>query len=272
MSAMPNYTVVIGVDKATLPYLLTNLPTWRLLRQNLWERPWLVFFDPSESKGIQDVDVVLDALGASDATLIEWNGNHAGYPTQREKMLSGHVYVSRHVRTDWFVKIDCDAIAHHPAEWPKAEWFADDADGREPVLVGPKYGYTRAKSGGGTLWDWCERMEQFGDRYFRTPRAGWESLIGDLDHRRGPKMKKRRWVSWLGWQRADWVREMADLFERECGPGRLPLPSHDSCLWMAADRAGELVRVGSDMKAGWANRLQVSSCRKLVAEVMEQYG
>ena len=266
---VPDYTVVVGIDAKTLPYFLCNVRTWRHFHPGLFTRPWAILYDGDRVTGVDDLSAVRDALEGSNVSFFEWRGSLAGYQTQREKMLSGHVYVARRVRTEWFVKIDCDAIATEPVNWPRPEWFERDTKGREPVLVGPSWGYTRAKSGGGDLIAWCERMEQFGDTYFRTERANWVDLIGDWDHPKGPKMKQTRWVSWLGWQRADWVREMADLFERDCGPGKLPIPSHDSSLWLAAQRAGEYVVFGRQQKQGWTNRVQLSSCRNLVDEVLQ---
>ena len=252
-----DFTVVVGVDKHCLGYLEHTVATWRHNQPGLFSRPWIVFYDPTQLPNVMDVK---RALMPYDCRYVPWLGST--YANQREKMLSGHVYISRLVETPYSLKIDCDAIAMEPVEFPKVAWFEDD-----PVLVGPSWGYTRAKPTGEDLFVWVETMEKLGDTWFGTPRAGWKEHVGSLGHRKGPKMGDGhgRFVSWLGFQRTDWVCEMAARFESECGAGRLPLPSHDTSLWMAAVRQGALMRYGKAMKAGWTNRVSKRGCREAAA-------
>jgi len=258
---MIDFTVVLGLDRGTLGYLDINIRSWQKFHPWLWERPWIAFYDPDGEYGIQASDIRRVCLGAP-VTCVPWVGAKDTYENQREKMLSGHVYVSRLVRTEWFLKIDVDSIAIAEWDWPKDEWFDGD-----PVLVGPSWGYWRSKGSKYTLDEWVEILEMFGDRNFGTPRAGWIDRIGSRDHRKGPKLKdKNRWVSWLAFQRTSWVREMSDLFEKDYGTGMLPVPSHDTSLWAAAVRSGaKTLSVG--VKDGWTNRVTKNSCREIMKEL-----
>lgn len=249
---MIDYTVVVGIDGSTLRYLELNSRSWKHFHPEMWDRPWIAFYDPSQVSKTQ----LMDAGVPTGCRCIPWYGDESRYENQREKMLSGHVYVSLKVDTEWFLKIDVDAIAVEAQEWPKVEWFEDDV-----VLVGPSWGYWRSKGSKYTLVEWCEILEDFGDRHFGTPRMNWVDQIGSWDHRKGPKLRdKNRWVSWLAFQRTSWVRDMADRFAADYGPGMLPVPSHDTSLWAAARRSGAKTRqVG--VKPGWVNRLTLKSCR-----------
>jgi hypothetical protein len=174
-------------------------------------------------------------------------------------MLSGHVYISRAIQTEWFLKIDVDAIALERTNWPNPDWFDDDT-----VLVGPGWGYWRSKGSKYSLTEWCEILEQFGDKHFGTPRQEWVERIGSWDHPKGPKLRdRRRWVSWLAFQRTSWVREMAKLYEQDYGNGMLPVPSHDTSLWAAAVRSNAKVNV-VQVKPAWTNRVSLSGCKKTV--------
>ena len=257
---VPKFTVVLGLDACTLPYFATTCPSWKRFYPELWDAPWCVFYDPSQ---ITADEIKVASLDAS-VRLVPWNGSQAGYESQRAKMLSGHVFISRMIETDYFLKIDADAIAVSRGEWPMAEWFVD-----RPVLVGPGWGYWRAKGSTMSLVEWCQVLEDFGTRHFGTEPQGWEGRIGSWNHVKGPKLRdKNRFVSWLGFQRADWVRTMADLFEADFGQGRLPVPSHDTSLWACAVRSDALTRVIS-VKPSWTNRVTLRGCKREMEKLNE---
>lgn len=255
------FSVVVGLDKHTLKYFEVTNGTWFALYPDLARRPWVVFYDP-ESVSEAEIDAAFDVSGVKrNITYVPWIGC-GEYETQREKMLSGHVYISHAVETEYFLKIDADAIACEVGPWPRAEWFEGD-----PVLAGPTWGYTRAKGDNRDLFEWVEELERFGDKYFGTPRAGWKDRIGSLNHPKGPKLKcGKRFVSWLGFQRTEWVQEMASLFEEEYGSGRLPVPSHDTSLWAAAIRSGAKI-VATPVKPMWTNRTTIRGCESLIDEL-----
>ena len=255
---IPEFTCVVGVDAHCLPYLKHTVPTWRKNQPALFERPWLVFFDP---KQVTRDEVAESGLRGPTFEYVPWIGTE--YENQRASMLSAHVYICRQIQTPYSLKIDCDALAVEPVEFPKAEWFEG-----EPVICGSQFGYTRAKGGGGDLDEWVERLEAFGDKHFGTERAGWADKIRSREHPKGAKLGIRRFVSWIGFQRTDWVRQMCDLFESDFGPGKLPVPSQDTSLWAAAVRSGSTMFASKQVTKGWANRTSVRGCAKVAKEIL----
>lgn len=207
----------------------------------------------------------------SQVTYLPWSSKD--YASQREKMVTGHVYVPvEHCKTEWFLKIDTDAIAHDPAPlWPDPTWFEPDGHGQYNVMIASSWGYTRAK-GGGVLNDdldaWCEELETFGDIYFKTSRIGLADLIGSRSHPKGPKMRMTRLASWICFQRTGWVRSIAKLFEERYGHHRLPVPSHDTSLWYAALRSGARFQFAKMTTHGWMNRLTMRSISEQVSKVL----
>lgn len=261
-------TLVIGIDGKTLPQLLRTHLTWKLVRPELWEWPWIVFYDPAHiSSG--EVFHLRNLLHVPDISFVPWDKSH--YHSQREKMVTGHVYVpAEHCRTKWFCKIDTDTMALDNSEsWPQPDWFES-----ENVMVASNWGYTRAK-GGGPLNDdldrWCEVLEAFGDKCFNTPRVGLADKISSRDHPKGPKMKMQRLASWICFQKLSWVQEMAALFSLQCGSYTLPVPSHDTSLWYAALRSQAPFHFAKMTKWGWANRLTMKSINNEVDKVLERY-
>ena len=273
-------TVVIGIDRGTIEQFKTTFPAWKRLRPEIFEWPWLVFFEPENEKALtsQELGSLYVDLGVQDIEFVAWNKNH--YHSQREKMVTGHVFVpARAVNTKWFVKIDTDAYATDPRPvWPKPDWFEPDDAGELNAFVGSKWGYTRAK-GGGPLNDdlraWCQALEAFGDVAFPdTPRLEIERRISSWDHPKGPKMrwKEGRLASWICFQRTDWVQQMAGLFNEHCGDCTLPVPSHDTALWYAAVRSQQRFTVTKMSRYGFANRCTMGSLRSEVGKVLAVHG
>lgn len=282
-----DFSVVLGIDQKTIQYFRETNQTWLHFYPELLHRPWVIFFDESQISHRE----IREAFSVRPRSVryFPWVG--AGtYATQREKMLSGHVYVANLIKTPWFLKIDCDAIALDRTIWPDPQWFepmqprlrvplegdlkdkngkpvrdfVDVGEVEPPVLVGPTWNYLRAKGDGNDIWHWCETLESFGDKHWDTERLHWADYIGDLDHVKGPKMSdRRRFVSWLAFQNTDWVVEMAAKFEEDFGVGRLPIASHDSSLWYCACRSHRAVR-GYKPKPHWINRVSMKGVREAV--------
>lgn len=271
-------TVVVGIDKKTFQQFLVTYPTWKANRPELFNMPWIIFFDDTEQYGVtsREIEYLYRHLRVKDDRIlfVPWTGGT--YETQRQKMVTGHVYVpATHVKTRWFVKIDTDAIAHDSKPlWPDPTWFEANKDVGHNVMIGSAWGYTRAK-GGGPLNDdldaWCEALESWGDKVFSTPRLGIGELIGARDHRKGPKMFMTRLASWVCFQQTEWVRAMAFCFNVHCGAFGLPVPSQDTSLWYAAKRAGDPILYAKMAKRGWLNRTTMNSLKSEAEAVLLRY-
>ena len=114
---MNECTLVIGIDQATIKQLHRTHLTWKLVRPQLWDWPWIVFYDPGQIDN-QTIFHLRTMMDVPDITFIPWRHDH--YHSQREKMVTGHVYVpAEHCRTTWFCKIDTDTMAIENNEpWP----------------------------------------------------------------------------------------------------------------------------------------------------------
>jgi len=240
-------TVVVGVDSHTVNFLKLTLPTWKQRRPILWEVPWLIFHDGLSA---EELEWVKSIRHKRHLTLVAWSGQ---YFDQREKMLTGHVFVPcEFVRTSWWVKIDCDAIAvSSEVEWPNPEWFERDQDGVYNRLIASPWSYTRSKPDANDLEKWCDTLEDWGD-IFGTPRMGLKDHI--REHSKGPKMKMTRLASWIQFHRTEWVKSIAESCSEHFGEYRLPVPSHDTTLWIAAARSGVRFQFAKQQKFGWTNR------------------
>jgi len=264
---MSQFTVVIGVDEHTSHYLLTTLPTWRKIRPELFTVPWLVFRD----KNFAGIETVKHAINNPDARYIAWEPDD--YPSQREKMLSGHLYAAAYeVETPYALKIDCDAVAvtNKPLykipdadKWPRPEWFEPDDNGVGNVMIGSAWPYTRAKPDSRleVLLDWIEILESFGDKYYETPRLNLKDKIGKYDHPRGPWCKHTRMASWLCFQHVWFMKQLADRCTETYGVGKLPVPSHDTTAWYMAERGNYRLTYAKMTRYGWLNRMSLKGCR-----------
>lgn len=273
-------TVVVGIDQATIQQFRTTFPTWKVVRPFLWDLPWIIFFEPHGEKALnkQDIKALHADLGLKNVEYVAWDPNN--YHSQREKMVTGHVYVpARYCKTRWFLKLDTDAIAHDPdIEWPLKAWFQKVNKHGEPTeynaFAGSKWGYTRAK-GGGPLNDdltaWCDALDTWGDTVYDTERPDWRTNIKALDHPKGPRLHLPRLASWICFHNTAWVQETAALLEGVCGKNRLPVPSHDTSLWYAAMRSKKKFVITKMHRFGWMNRVSMGSIRSETEKVLKEY-
>jgi hypothetical protein len=258
-----DFTVVVGIDRRSAEQLMVSHVTWWKLRNELWQKPWLIFWDDSPDTGLRESEIqrIAQTLDIKNARFVRWNGPYA---SQREKMVSGHVFVpAEHCQTDWFMKIDTDAIAVANTEtWPDPAWFSG-----EFCMIASSWGYTKAK-GGGPLGDdiraWCDALEEFGDQAFKQPRLELSAHISSS----GSKIIMRRMASWICFHHTPWVQSMAEKFSSYCGRRRLPVPSHDTSLWYAAERSKQKYHLQKMNRYGWAVRNGLKAVRRETAKVL----
>lgn len=208
-------------------------------------------------RDILDVAVdVLHNIFQNDVNLVPWPEvprQKIAYETQREKMLTSFVLTAPFVvDTPYWLKVDADAIASQHEQWVDPDWFKSN-----PAWVASGWGYTKAKGGGGSIVDWCQRLEIFGDSHWPDkPR------LGMLDHIEGNKCKMSRMASWVSWYNTEWTKEVANLVEGE----RLPVPSQDTFHWYCAARGGYHTHCAKMKRRGWANSPSIAKVRELCEE------
>lgn len=270
-------TVVVGVDEHTLPMLEVSLPTWLKNRPQMRDMPWLVFYDGLESR--PSLEFLHRMPLVNWEALIAYHGSQ--YETQREKMLSGWVHVPpKYVTTPFWMKIDCDALALEPNEdWLDPEWFEPEPVGIEfPTdgtakltgynnIIASGWSYTKAKGGGGNIYDWATVLEGWGDKVCpNSERLGLYQKIND----EGTKIKTHRIASWLSYYRTDWTKELALACSSTCGEGKLPVPSQDTVAWFYAERSGARYHTAKMKRKGWTNVSRLENLRERAKLIMEE--
>ena len=260
---MNEITVVVGVDQNTARQLAISIPTWRKHRPEMFGWPWALFYDRLPPLGIRSDDaqrLADEIVKVSRCTIVEWPPDQMEYETPREKMVTGFVFVPpAFVETKYWMKIDTDVLALGPSEWFEEVWFA-----RGYVWIAPSWGYTKNKGGGGTIEEWAERLEAFGDQAWpRKPRLELASKIS------GNKIKMKRMCSWVSYYDTDWTSQMAAKTSEHCGPHRLPVPSQDTFHWYCATRNQELVMTANMKRRKWTNCPRMENLKKTAAGVMD---
>ena len=231
-------TVVVGIDAKTIEYLKVSCETWRVNRPEMWRMPWVLFCDWTAPGGLllDAVDRMLTQLAVPDIKVVMWPGTgvpRSAYESQREMMLSGHVWVpAESVKTRYSMKIDCDVLALRPEKWLDEAWFADldpeaDCD-TEVRYVAPSWNYTKGIN-------YLGRLEEWGDTVNWGPHGVHPRLDIPFDptHLRVPH---KRMCSWLSFYSVEWLRWLCGELERTVGKGKLPVPSQDTTVWYAAER------------------------------------
>lgn len=262
---MRDITVCVGVDHHTYPQLKITLPNWLRQHPKLRQCEWLVFFDAEQ--GGPDTAVQLRrelrewGLRGVALCVEPWMGRGIDeYASQRDKMLTGHVYVpARRAETPWLLKIDTDSLCVERKPWPLVEWFQGDHQ-----VIASGWNYTKAKGDGRTIEEWCETLERFGDLAHPTTQR-----LGLADHIDGARVNWKRFASWICWTRAEFAREVAGACATVCGDCLLPVPSHDTVLWYVLERtlgpAGYLR--AKQKRHGWTNVSRTMALAQRAREV-----
>ncbi|MCZ2344462.1 MAG: class I SAM-dependent methyltransferase [Bacteroidales bacterium] len=226
------FTTVVGVDRDHLAEWRLTWPTWKRHHRLLLDHPLLVVCDGDRS--VADWQQSLQFLGHPQLRVTTWT--QVGV-TQREKMLTGLTLApAQHVQTPWLLKLDTDAVATGPSDWPVPAWFQSHPGGSVPVLVAPPWGYTRPSTTIDRLEEWADQIPELNS----FPRLNIPpAQTGDRRHH--PRI-----TSWCAFIRTDWLRAITRL-----SPERLPVPSHDTFLWYCAARCQEFIRKIRMTHQGW---------------------
>ena len=217
-SANSQVTFVTSCDSKYLPKLRKNSHNWKQ-RMNIMSYPLLVFIDNSVSK-----KQIKEIFPGDNVKIVKWDfpiseGN------QREKMLSGFIYVTaKYVKTPYWIKIDADVelqqrYEHRYCPVFYEDWFKYD-------LVGHKWGYTKVKGDPGQTKHWLNVLDDWWLE--KNPEA---SPLFPPDLPVGERVGHPRIASFYCMQSTAFTKEVADL----CGD-RLPIPSHDTLMWYVAEQ------------------------------------
>lgn len=221
MSRIPKFTTVVGCDYLHIQEFRLVWQTWVKWHSEFLENPLLVVCDGVQSEGWWRRQ--LDSfIHHGDVTVVT---HHAEDCTQRAKMLSGLVFApAKHVKTDWFLKIDTDVIATKcPNPWPLPDWFQGEPTA---VFTTPGWSYTKPAQLYLQLCHWASTKREF---------DGLPEVPAQV-HRPEGKCYHKRIISWLMFGQTAFLQRCADLAS-DTYP-LLPSPSQDTYLWYVAERLG----------------------------------
>jgi hypothetical protein len=190
-------TMVTAVNPEYIGKLERNWREW-MKQPELSGQRWIIFINRLRLR-----DKRLAFLhGNENVQLIKWRFEPAG-DNVRERMLSAFVYgVSKHVDTDYWMKLDADSTPVKPWRWP---------DYRENTIVGHRCGYTISKAAN----EPGHFLNLLDDHKGGTPVFPANIKAKRFGHRR---LASYCWI-----EKTEFTREVA----KWCGD-RLPVPSHDT--------------------------------------------
>lgn len=277
-SPRKDITLCLAVDGNTIQQLAISWVTWKRHHPEMWAWPWLISYDPQTVSPAQLTllgDMLHDHTGSFLFT--EWPPLDLypppQYETQRERMVSSFVYAPAvHVTTEWFMKLDCDAICVRPdPNWLDPAWFEplpEDSlhPGERNFYIANSWPYTKAKGGGGSIADWFIKLDA------ARQALGLPKGPDFFEYIQGNKVSYPRMASWFCFVNARWNRWLAEATGQFCGQCRLPVPSHDTWLWYVVLHGGfpHQTKRMLGKRRGWTNVPRLENLRQRVLGVMQE--
>lgn len=243
---VPEYTLVVGVDRRHIRQFEMVWPTWRKHKPSLLKAPMVIFYDRLEvseawiTRFVDHPNLVLIPWPAP-GVVYEGDPNDKWTHPQRSKMLAGFVHVPASVvTTPYWLKVDTDVVANSIDDWIDEKWF----DGN-PGIVAHRWGFTKPPNQIELLDRWAERYKQFLPLLTKTPPLDLHPNPGS------DRVSHKRIISWCGFFSTTLTRYASHAATLICGEGQLPVPSQDGYLWYVAARMEQPI-VRTMMKSrGW---------------------
>ena len=256
------YTTVLGVDKNHVEHLRLVWPTWQRHKPDIFDNPMIIFYDhgSTDRKVIEDIvqdhprlDILVWPVPSAAPYLGDPSIGRFG-ESQREKMLSGFVYVpAYHVSTPYWLKLDLDVVASGMPCWIDPTWFHG-----YPAIVAHRWSYTKPANQMQVLDDWVTRNP--GLRLAVYPPL---NMIPKPD---ATSLPHQRIISWCGFFKTDFTRFAAQEAFMSCGPGHLPVPSQDGYLMYVAQRRGLPIHRVNMKARGWIHCSRLDQIKSAVGD------
>lgn len=254
-----DFTTVVAVDKKHLEQLNLTIKTWKKHKPSLFtDHPVLVIYD-SEQVTFQDIyDVVgpITHLKTQPWPLpgVSYIQQEEGrwFDAQRQKMLSSFIYgAAERVRTKWWLKIDCDTVATGHDDWIDEKWFETN-----PAIVSHPWGYTKPPNQILELDAWVAKNEN------KLPALASQHPLNLHPNPGSDLVRHPRIISWCAFFHTEFTKRCAEMAEKTCGQGKLPVPSQDGFMWYCAERMGFPI-IRPNMKArGWMHLSTMKGIRE----------
>lgn len=254
------YTVVLGVDKKHLVNLKTVLPNWLKYQPELFEHPFVIFYD-RESTNAEEVYATwsspLVSPKVARLNLVPWPPLEVTYPEgtckwdnqQRHKMLAGFVHAPPTVvDTPYWLKLDLDVLCTQTGAWVLPWWFND-----VPAIVAPPWGYTKPIDQMDKLDEWANVFANADHPPLCIPRGDHVTML-----------RHHRICSWLGFFNTKFSQFCSEAATATLGLGQIPVPSQDGFHWYMARRFGWPILRANIKATGWDVKSNFEKARKAI--------
>ena len=243
---IPDYTLVVGVDKKHLRQLSQTYQTWVLKKRDFFFCPMVAIYDGSQ---VDPYDLRIQ-IPHENLITVDWNelcettyanGNDKWTSGQRHKMLAGFVYGAAYsVKTPYWLKLDTDVVATGIRDWIDPEWFVD-----EPAIVSHPWSFTKPPHQMLQLDRWVDcNKEVLKDLADKKPLELKPPLGSD-------RVRHKRIISWCAFFNTEFTKRCAEYAHLTAGWGKLPVPSQDGFMWYVAKRLGLPIRTASMKRRGF---------------------
>jgi hypothetical protein len=229
---IPDYSLLIALDREHLEEFSVSFPTWAYHKPELLDLAIVFVCDGDAGWNTMAwhlaIRKILDASNYRGIASVYFTSGE--FASQREKMLTALVTIGpRYIETPYYFNLDCDCIATGKRDWIDSAWFTDS-----PAIIASAWGYTRPASMVADFDAWADRFPHtFGTEH--TPHT----ISGNV-------ARHKRIISYCMFGRTDWTRRMAEL-----AGDRLPIPSQDTFLGMAAARNKQKIVKVRMSNHGW---------------------
>jgi len=220
---MDNVTLVTAVNKKYLEKFKKNFPIWGTVDLIADIKSVIVF---AHKDCIVEIEKLLGECASVD--VIEWSFPKA--ESEREEMLTAFVHgVAEHVKTKWWIKLDCDTK-------PKSIHAKLPDDWQSHTMCGHKWGYTKIKSDPkwekGLTEHWLNRLDSWADclEDFKGTNHLFDKKITTARHGHS------RTCSFFAIEKTGWTRHLSQMCNKT--GGRMPVPSQDTLTWYGITRMG----------------------------------
>jgi hypothetical protein len=257
-----DYTLVLGLDNKHVQQLSWVWPTWIKHKPSLLKQPVVLFAERDV-----DLDSVLRILDHGDVTVVWWPTDPlAQYPegtdkwtnAQRCKMLAGFVHVpAALVKTEYWLKVDTDALAWGQDDWIDPSWFAS-----KPAIVCHKWTFTKPPDQMVKLDQWVEQNPGLEELNSQPPL----NLIPEPGNSR---LSHGRIASWCGFFKTDFTQKCAQWAAQTVGAHTMPVGSQDGYMWYCAKRMGLEIVTQNMKQFGWTYFSTQSNVQKHAKDILD---
>ena len=258
---VPDYTLVIGVDKKHLRQLIQVWPTFIKHKPSLLKQPMVVFYDKYEVNPTYIYEYVKHPNIRTHKwpiDNIEYEGQADSKWTnpQRYKMLAGFVHVpSMCVETDYWLKLDTDTVATGNDDWIDSKWFEGS-----PAIISQRWGFTKPANQMLLLDAWVKENKEL------LSEMDQSSPLNLTPNEGSSRLNHKRIISWCSFFNTAFTTTCSDFANRTCGWYKLPVPSQDGYVWYLAKRMNKRI-VTTNMKArGFKHRNTERNIKQAISE------